>query len=76
VPPDVLLLQKHSGNDAYENYREELCQFCKERGLGHVSITKAHSIFRGERIANSEWFARLSFPEDTALVSSMKNLSI
>ena len=27
VPPDALLLHKHSGNNDFENYREELIQF-------------------------------------------------
>jgi hypothetical protein len=76
IPIEVFVLKEHSGNDRHENYMEERNDYCEEKGIERILGSQVDSMFRADRISNSEWFSTISFPEDTSIISGMQNLNI
>ena len=73
VPNHAVLIKNHSGNDDRKNYYEELLEVYKEKGWGNLDSNIAHSIFRGERISNSERFANISLPDGFSFEFTMED---
>ena len=75
VPNEVLLIKEHSGNNFRENFNEEWEEYYLEHRFDENLPFDTETMFRAERILNSQWIHELSLPI-IPITLSMKNLSI